>query len=863
MVVDGVCSLGTASPCLNAGRSDYTAGELDLAGNPRIGNGVVDIGAIEDLTVAPASPAASIRAAQTGSITIDIQTTSRATEYVVYRSVSSASRPGQAHATVNATANAMTAYIDNDDVLPGVEYWYWIAAKNEAGESAAVLIGKGYRFPSLSLNGSPLQFSSDGGTLSVGITTDAGWAAFVRDDWASVSPSAGDGNGQIAVSVIRNEKMVSHDTILSVVAGFGTAHPVTNTLSVVQSAAPAPVYRASFHANGGQGDMGALDFQDGAEQALSPCGFTRTGYAFAGWSLEPDGEAFYSDGQAVTLQKDATLYAVWTPVAYTVVFHSNDGTRKSVRQEFVYDAEQSLTANSFVVVGGEFMGWAVEENGGVVYQDKQDVVNLTAEADGEVSLYAVWRALPVSAPVLDTALAVDDMTISISVKQTENAKAYRIYRSTDGAEPSTPHDEVPADGSSVQTLPDMDAEPGIEYHYWVSAVGIGNNESAKAYCGTAYRRVSIAVHGGNDVELVSIGEAKDVPVLANSSWEIESKDGDWFSAEKTVVRYDDREQNVLRITAERTTAYRQGSVTLVAGKETQHPERVTVAVSQMVGNVPKYGPWGDEPIIIMDNVSPTLYDDIVVTFDGEAMAEGDMVALYDQSDRLRAVGKVVFYNGALTLSVSMNVSAGTSLRIVAWRHDTDYDDLLIVSQALIVPGDVSIIEEEQHWTAMHGRPLELVLKTPGWNQISFNVLPDDASPETVFGEVSDKISSVIDGNQNYLNWRPGKGGTLEEITVGAGYWVFAKEVPVRWTVTGTGNPSVTIKLAAGWNMIGYPLYEERPVAEVLKTAIERNLIKTIVDGGHNWPKGTLTTLAPGKGYWFYAQQDCTITFDNN
>ncbi|MBR4258660.1 MAG: S8 family serine peptidase, partial [Kiritimatiellae bacterium] len=161
MVVDGVCSLGTASPCLNAGRSDYTAGELDLAGNPRIGNGVVDIGAIEDLTVAPASPAASIRAAQTGSITIDIQATSRATEYVVYRSVSSSPRPSQAHATVNATANATTAYIDNDDVLPGVEYWYWIAAKNEAGESAAVLIGKGYRVPSLSLNGSPLQFSSD------------------------------------------------------------------------------------------------------------------------------------------------------------------------------------------------------------------------------------------------------------------------------------------------------------------------------------------------------------------------------------------------------------------------------------------------------------------------------------------------------------------------------------------------------------------------------------------------------------------------------------------------------------------------------------------------------------------------------
>ncbi len=63
-------------------------------------------------------------------------------------------------------------------------------------------------------------------------------------------------------------------------------------------------------------------------------------------------------------------------------------------------------------------------------------------------------------------------------------------------------------------------------------------------------------------------------------------------------------------------------------------------------------------------------------------------------------------------------------------------------------------------------------------------------------------------------------------------------------------------------MIGYPLSEERPIAEALRTAIEGNLIKTIVGDG-NWPKGTLTTLSPGNGYWFYLPQACTITFDDN
>lgn len=863
-VADGVCSLATSSPCLNAGCNDYAVGDFDLVGNPRIGNGVVDIGAVEDITVAPDVPSASIRPAATGAINLDIQATSRAMEYLIYRSTSASPRPDQPHATIKAVPNAATAYSDCDDVLPGVEYWYWVAAANDAGPSGASSAGKGYQIPSLKLSPSFLsQFAADGGYTEVGVASDSAWSAFSSKEWATAAPSAGTGSGIVAIAVERNAKTLPRDAVLSVVAGFGTAHAVTNTISITQAGAPPPVYRASFDKNGGEGSMDNLDFQEGAEQALTPCGFVRTGYSFAGWSLEPDGAAFYSDGQAVSLQNDTALYAVWAPNRYTVVFASNDGTRKTAWQEFVYGELQALRENTFVRNGGEFLGWGMTSGGPIAYRDGQLVGNLTAENDGEVVLYAIWRALPVSAPALDS-LTASATAVSISIDASENAKTYRIYRSTVQVAPDAWTDEIPSDGTARQTLLDMDAEPGVDYHYWVSAVGIADNESdTKTYCGTTYRQVSL--DAPERVELVSIGEEKSVPIAANSEWVIDTTNGAWITAAKATERSEDREQAVLKIGAGLTTATRDGSVTLVAGGWTQHPKTNVVSVWQIAGVVPEYGPWGDAPQVIRDNVSPTVYDAIEATFDGEAMAIGDVVALLDQNDRLRAVGKVVDSGGDPVLAVSMNVGGGTKLRGVGWRYGTAYDDVLSLSGWIVAP-EPGIVEELQHWRFNHGQLQELTLDVVGWNQISFGVLPDDVSPENLFADVADKIDYVVDGNRNYLNWRPGKGGTLDAISIGTGYWVHSREKGIGWTVLGVPSPDVEIKLTAGWNMIGYPLLEERAIEDVLKTAISNKLIDETTDrivGDGNWPKGTLRTLSPGKGYWFYVQKPCTLTFDND
>ena len=81
------------------------------------------------------------------------------------------------------------------------------------------------------------------------------------------------------------------------------------------------------------------------------------------------------------------------PVAnrYKVLFDANGGEGSMEPQDMVYDEPQALFANAFEREGYEFIGWSTDPEGGdVVYSDGERVSNLTAEPNGEVTLYAQW-----------------------------------------------------------------------------------------------------------------------------------------------------------------------------------------------------------------------------------------------------------------------------------------------------------------------------------------------------------------------------------------------------------------------------------------------------------------------------------------
>ena len=140
---------------------------------------------------------------------------------------------------------------------------------------------------------------------------------------------------------------------------------------------------------------------DGVEtKNLIPNRFEKTGYTFGGWATnETDAAALnaaYTDGADVVSTnlwmaagKTNVFYAVWQTNTYKVVFKSNGGNGYMAPQTFVYDQPQALTKCDFSS-NLEFRGWATNQEGSVVFDDQATVSNLIAEANGTVTLYAVW-----------------------------------------------------------------------------------------------------------------------------------------------------------------------------------------------------------------------------------------------------------------------------------------------------------------------------------------------------------------------------------------------------------------------------------------------------------------------------------------
>ena len=142
-----------------------------------------------------------------------------------------------------------------------------------------------------------------------------------------------------------------------------------------------------------------IDIDQNAELSINA--FEREGYDFKGWNTKADGSGnSYTDKQVVNNLaangETITLYAQWQAYNYTVKFNGNGATNGSMNdQVFTYDQEATaLASNAFSRKYYTFAGWSTSKDGAVVYQNEQQIRNLTNVNNGTVNLYAVWTKDP-------------------------------------------------------------------------------------------------------------------------------------------------------------------------------------------------------------------------------------------------------------------------------------------------------------------------------------------------------------------------------------------------------------------------------------------------------------------------------------
>ena len=157
---------------------------------------------------------------------------------------------------------------------------------------------------------------------------------------------------------------------------------------------PPAQYTVRFNANGGSGSMADITCTWDVPRALPGNAFTRTGFSFGGWARSAGGAVVFKNGQTVVNLTTATnstvvLYAKWTGIRYTVVFHEKD-KGKTVSQQLVYGTGTALQKNQFKKSGHVFMGWAKTPEGSVAYKDRAVVSKLATKSGARVHLYARW-----------------------------------------------------------------------------------------------------------------------------------------------------------------------------------------------------------------------------------------------------------------------------------------------------------------------------------------------------------------------------------------------------------------------------------------------------------------------------------------
>jgi RHS repeat-associated protein len=210
-----------------------------------------------------------------------------------------------------------------------------------------------------------------------------------------------------------------------------------------------------------------------------------------------------------------------------------------------------------------------------------------------------------------------------------------------------------------------------------------------------------------------------------------------------------------------------------------------------------------------------------------------------------------------------------------------------------IPPGLSVSLEETHTTTTSGPEAVLAATTAGSfafppdiallagaNLVSLPNQPPNTDPAAALASIAGQYSAAFaynacDAADPWKIYDPADPGAsdLAAIDHELGLWLDATTAATL-TSDGSQPPITQIELCTGWNLIGYPLGQPRPLPAALASIAgkyTRVFGFALADPADPWEvydtavpawANDLQAMEPGRGYWVLATEDTTVEFAN-
>ena len=167
----------------------------------------------------------------------------------------------------------------------------------------------------------------------------------------------------------------------------------------------ANTYKLTFDALGGDLEITEKTVTFGSSYSMLPTP-TMANYVFGGWFLEKEYTNKVTSETIVSTADDHTVYAMWIPLSYTIVYDANGGEGAPEQQTKEYSVDHTLSDVEPIRKGFRFKGWSTKADGAVAYAP-----GATYSENAALTLYAVWEAISYGDPNGDGAINAMDAVL--------------------------------------------------------------------------------------------------------------------------------------------------------------------------------------------------------------------------------------------------------------------------------------------------------------------------------------------------------------------------------------------------------------------------------------------------------------------